>query len=166
MPLSRTVAEQYPAVGPEAPLLEEWYADLLVGYQLLPEYGDRLVTVDDLETLDLRPRSLRRTAAENLEKQLDRVEIHGLPPVFTLSFEGLEAALLTSDEVWASLEAQVEGEIVVGAPARDVMFVTGSQSQAGLEKIHRACERIFFAGHENLLSRHLIVRRQGVWEAL
>jgi uncharacterized protein YtpQ (UPF0354 family) len=166
MPMSRDVATGYPAVGPDAPVFEEWYADLLVGYQLLPEYGDRLITVEDLEALDLRPRTLRRAAADNLEKHLDRVEIHGLPPVFTLSFEGNEAALLTSDEVWSSLEAQVDGEIVVGVPARDVMFVTGSESQAGLEKIHRACERIFFAGHGNLLSRHLLVRRQGGWEPL
>ncbi|WP_203657370.1 DUF1444 family protein [Actinocatenispora rupis] len=161
--MSRDAAEQHPAVGPDAPLLEEWYADLVVGFLLLPQFGDRLITTGDLEALDMRPRSLRRTAAENLEKQLDRVDVHGLPPVFTLSFDGLEAALLTSDEVWSSLEAQVEGEIVVGVPARDVMFVTGSKSQAGLEKIHRACERIFFAGHENLLSRHLLVRRQGIW---
>jgi hypothetical protein len=46
------------------------------------------------------------------------------------------------------------------------MFVTGSESQAGLEKVHRACERVFFAGHENLLSRHLLVWRQGGWESL
>lgn len=166
MPLSRDVASAFPAAGPDAPVLEEWYADLVVGFHLPPPYGDRLVTADDLTGLDLGHRQLRRMAADNLAGQLERVEVHGLPPVFTLSFEGAEAALLTSDDVWSSLAEQVEGEVVVGAPARDVMFVTGSESQAGLEKVHRACERVFFAGHENLLSRHLLVWRQGGWESL
>jgi len=165
MPLSRDAATALPAAGPDAPVLEEWYADLVVGYHLVPPY-DRLVTAEDLAALDLRPRSLRRVAAENLAHQLERVEVHGLPPVFTLSFEGSEAALLTCDEVWSSLAEQVEGEVVVGAPARDVMFVTGSESQPGLAKVHRACERVFFAGQDNLLSRHLLVWRQGGWEAL
>ena len=166
MPMSRDVAAELPAAGPDAPVLEEWYADLVVGYHLPPPHGDRLITADDLTGLELGPRQLRRAATDNLAAALERVEVHGLPPVFTLSFEGSEAALLTSDDVWSSLAEQVEGEVVVGAPARDVMFVTGSESQAGLEKVHRACERVFFAGHENLLSRHLLVWREGGWESL
>lgn len=165
MPMSRQAADDYPTSGPDAPVLEEWYADLVVGFAVGPPYGGQLVTAEDLEALEMRPRTLRRTAADNLAARLDDVEVHGLPPVFTLAFEGLEASLLTSDEVWDSLEAQVDGDVVVGAPARDVMFVTGSESQAGLEKIHRACERVFFAGHENLLSRHLLARRGGIWHS-
>lgn len=166
MPMSRAAADGYPVSGPDAPVLEEWYADLVVGYAVGPPYGEQMVTDEDLEALEMRPRTLRRTAADNLTARLDDVEVHGLPPVFTLAFEGLEATLLTSDEVWESLDAQVDGDVVVGAPARDVMFVTGTESQAGLEKIHRACERVFFAGHENLLSRRLLVWRQGGWEPL
>jgi uncharacterized protein YtpQ (UPF0354 family) len=162
--MSRAVADAFPAAGPDAPVLEDFYTGLVVGYAVGPPYGEHLVTDDDLAMLDLRRRALRRTAADNLDARLDKIEVHGLPPVFTLAFDGIEASLLTSDEVWASLVGQVDGEIVVGAPAQDVMFVTGSESQAGLEKVHRACERVFFAGHENLLSRHLLVRRSGGWE--
>lgn len=166
MPMSRDAAAEFPSHGPEKPVQEDWYADLVVGYTVGPPYGDQFVTAADLDALDMRPRSLRRHAADNLETVLERVEVHGLPPVFTLSFEGIEAALLTSDEVWESLAGQVEGDIVVGAPSRDVMFVTGSDSEAGMSKVHRACERIFFAGQENLLSRRLLVRRGPGWELL
>lgn len=157
-------ATAYPPGDPEAPVVEEYYSDMAVAYSAGPPYGQRLVTNADLDMLGLGQRGLRRAAAANLQGQLDRVEIHGLPPVFTLSFDGLESTLLLSDEVWNSLADQVDGETVIGAPARDVLFVTGSRSQPGLEKIHRACERIFFAGHDNLLSRHLMVRRNGGWE--
>ncbi|MGA8118039.1 MAG: hypothetical protein WCA46_30765 [Actinocatenispora sp.] len=162
--MSRDAAAEFPAAGPDAPVQEDWYADLVVQYTVGPPYGEQFVTMGDLAEIDMRPRSLRRHASDNLEDRLDQVEVHGLPPVFTLSFDGLEAALLTSDEVWDSLAGQVEGEIVVGAPARDVMFVTGSDSEAGLAKVHRACERIFFAGQENLLSPALLVRRGAGWE--
>ncbi len=164
--MSRDAAAEFPSTGPDAPIHEEWFADLVVGYTVGPPYGEQWVTAADLADLDMRPRSLRRNAADNLEARLDRVEVHGLPPVFTLSFDGVESALLTSDEVWESLAGQVEGEIVVGVPARDVMFVTGTDSQAGLEKVHRACERIFFAGSENLVSPNLLVRRGAGWELL
>jgi uncharacterized protein YtpQ (UPF0354 family) len=164
LPMSRDAADALYEPGPDAPVLEEWYADLVVGYSVGPPYGEQFVTEADLEELEMRPRSLRRAAADNLSERLDEVEVHGLPPVFTLTFDGLEAALLASEEVWDSLAPQVDGEIVVGAPARDVMFVTGSESEAGLSKLTRACERVFFAGQDNLVSRNLLVRRAGIWQ--
>lgn len=163
MPMSRDAADELYKSGPDAPVLEQWYADLVVGYAVGPPYEEQYVTEADLEALEMRPRSLRRVAADNLAGRLDVVEVHGLPPVFSLTFDGLEAALLTCDEVWNSLASQVDGEIVVGAPARDVMFVTGSESEAGLSKLSRACERVFFAGQDNLVSRNLLVRRAGIW---
>lgn len=163
LPMARTAADDVLAAEPDGPVLEEWYADLVVGYAAGPPYGERYVTDTDLAALEMRPRSLRRAAADNLAERLDQVEVHGLPPVFTLTFGGVESALLTCDDVWESLESQVDGEIVVGVPTRDVMFVTGSKSEAGLAKVERACERIYFAGAENPVSRPLLVRRAGVW---
>jgi hypothetical protein len=49
-------------------------------------------------------------------------------------------------------------------PARDVVVVTGSQSKCGLDKAKRAVDRVFFAGDQHLLSRQLLVRRDGGWE--
>ncbi|MFC7480830.1 hypothetical protein ACFQX7_13480 [Luedemannella flava] len=58
----------------------------------------------------------------------------------------------------------VPGDIVVGVPARDVVIVTGSDSLPGLEKARRAVDRVLFAGDENPLTQHLLVRRNGTWE--
>jgi uncharacterized protein YtpQ (UPF0354 family) len=149
---------------PDSPILEEYSDELVVAYTVGPPFGQRLVSERDLEALEISLRALRRSAAANLAGLLGRVEIHGLPPVFTLSFEGAEASLLLSDDVWDSLADQVDGELVIGAPARDVLFLTGSESQAGIEKIHRACERIAFASNDNLLSRHLLIRRDRGWD--
>jgi uncharacterized protein YtpQ (UPF0354 family) len=144
--------------------LDEFLGNLAVGYTAGPPYGERLVSWADMDRFGLSHRNLRRQAAAHLDASLDRVRIHGQPPALMLSFDGLESSVLLSDPFWDSLEGSVPGELVVGVPARDVVIVTGSQSMPGLEKARRAVDRVFFAGDEHLLTRHLLVRRRGLWE--
>lgn len=145
-------------------LLDHFVGDLAVGYTPGPPYGERLVSWGDLDRLGLSRRALRREALDHLYTSLDRVRIHGQPPALMLSFDGLESTVLLADPFWESLERSVPGEIVVGVPARDVVIITGSGSPPGLERVRRAVERVFFAGDQHLLTRHLLVRRQGMWE--
>jgi hypothetical protein len=148
----------------EEVLLDHFLDDLAVGYTAGPPYGERLLTWADLDRLGLSRRALRREAVEHLNANLDRVRIHGQPPALMLSFDGLESTVLLADPFWDSLEQSVPGEVVVGVPARDVVIITGSGSPPGLEKVKRAVERVFFAGDQHLLTRHLLVRRHGAWE--
>jgi hypothetical protein len=101
---------------------------------------------------------------EHLESLSGRAQFHGQAPALMLSFDGLESSLLLASEFWARLHTKVPGDLIVGVPARDVVIVTGSQSQPGLEKARRAVDRVFFAGDEHLLTRQLLIRRSGVWE--
>ncbi len=161
---STTDSDFYTSTGdPEAPVLDEFLDHLVVGYSFGPPYGGRLITQAQLAEMGMTHRSLRRTAADQLDQTLDQVEIHGLEPVFMLSFDGIESSLLLADEVWDHLAEQIVGDIVVGVPARDVLMVTGTESPSGLAKTRRAVERVHFAGDEHLLSKQLLVRRQGDW---
>jgi len=107
---------------------------------------------------------LRQTAAGQLDRMLDEVRVHGQPPALMLSFDGLESSLLLSDVFWDELAESVPGELVVGAPARDVVIITGSRSRAGLEKARRAVDRVFFARGPHLLLPDLLVWRDGEWD--
>jgi uncharacterized protein YtpQ (UPF0354 family) len=148
-------------------VVDDFGAGLVVAYAFGPPYGERLVTWADLDELTLTRSRLRREAAENLIRRLDRLRVHGRPPSFILSFDGLESSLLIADgTVWGRLAAAVEGELVVGVPARDVVVVTGTGSPIGLDKVQRTIDRVFFAGDEHLLSRELLVRRHDGWEPL
>src|SRR4051794_41803138 len=104
---------------------------------------------------------LRRSAFEHLEVLSSRAEFHGQPPALMLSFEGLESSLLLATDFWSRLEGAVPGELVVGVPARDVVIVTGSQSGAGMEKVRRCVERVFFAGGDHPVSRQVLGRPNG-----
>lgn len=144
-------------------VLDVLFDDLVVGYSLGRPYGERLMTWADFKRLEMPRRELRRRAAAHLDASMDNVGIHGQPPALMLSFEGIESSLLLCDDFWDSLEGSVPGSIVIGMPARDVVIVTGSQSPAGLAKARRAVDRLFFAGGTHLLTRHLLVRRDGSW---
>jgi hypothetical protein len=145
-------------------VMDEFCVDLNVVYTFGPQFGRRVVTHADLEQMQLPAAVLRRSAYEHLEVLSSRAEFHGQPPALMLSFDGLESSLLLASDFWSRLQGAVPGELVVGVPARDVVIVTGSQSGAGMEKVRRCVERVFFAGGEHPLSRGLLVRRGGTWE--
>jgi uncharacterized protein YtpQ (UPF0354 family) len=151
---------------PAAPVLDAFAGELAVAYSFGPPWGERLVTWLDLDRLALSRRTLRRSAADNLDGRLDQVGIHGEPPALTLSFDGLESSLLLAHALWDGLADRLPGEPVVGVPARDVVIVTGSLSAAGLDQARRAVDRVFFAGGGHLLTRDLLVRRRGTWDIL
>jgi uncharacterized protein YtpQ (UPF0354 family) len=157
-------AHEDPYGDPAAPVLDECTTDLAVGYSFGPPYGERLVNWLDLDRLGLARRVLRRRAADNLAAMLEMVRVHGQPPALMLSFDGIESSLLLADPLWKRLAAWVPGDLVVGVPARDVVIVTGSQSPPGLDKAKRTVDRVFFAGDQHLLTRELLVRRDGGWE--
>ncbi len=145
-------------------VLDQCLGPLLVGYALGPPFGERLVTWADLDRFAGSRRALRRRAAAYLHGMLDRIRIHGQPPTLMVSFAGFESSLVLADAFWARLARGVPGELVIGVPARDVVIVTGSRSPAGLAKVSRAVDRVFFAGGPHLLLRDLLVRRNGWWD--
>jgi len=143
--------------------LDEFLGNLAVGYTVGPPFGERVLSWADLDRMGVSHRVIRRAATDTLDAMLDRARLHGQPPALMLSFDGLESSVLLADAFWDSLEGSIPGELVVGVPARDVVIVTGSESRPGLEKARRAVDRVFFAGGEYLLTRHLLVRRRGEW---
>jgi uncharacterized protein YtpQ (UPF0354 family) len=139
------------------------FDDLLVGYSIGRPHGGRLMTWDEFQRLRITRRELRRRAADYLDWSVRNVAIHGQPPVLMASFEGIESSLLLAVEFWDGLEAAVPGSLVIGAPARDALFVTGSRSRTGVERIRRAIDRIYLAGGRHLVTPAMLTWRGGRW---
>lgn len=159
------VSAQDEQVGPDL-LVDEFIGPLRVAYSFGPPYGERLVTWTDLDVLRVNRRALRRAALDNLDVACAELRVDGQPPALMLSFGGLECSALLADEFWEELRHSVPGELVVGVPARDVVIVTSSLSRPGMEKVRRAVDRVFFAGGQHLLSRDLLVWRDGTWQLI
>jgi hypothetical protein len=117
----------------------------------------------DLTALRLDERTLHRHALDNLDAMLGSVSLHGGLPAFMVSFHGIESSLLLAAAFWDNLPVDLPGDPVVAVPARDVLLVTGSGSEAGLAKARRCVDRVFFAGSHHLLVQDLLVRRDNRW---
>jgi hypothetical protein len=118
----------------------------------------------DLANLRIDERALQRYALDNLDAMLSGVSLHGGPPALMVSFHGIESSLLLADAFWDSLPFDLPGDPVVAVPARDVLLITGSESEAGLAKAIRCVERVYFAGSHHLLVQELLERRGGRWQ--
>ena len=151
-----------PAYGDQY-VFDALFDELVVGYSTGHPHGERLLAWPDFERLRMSRRELRQRAAEHLDASLDRIRFHGQPPAVMLSFDGIESSVLLCDEFWDGLEGRVPGSVVVGVPARDVVIMTGSRSAAGMAKVRRAVDRMFFAGARHPLRRGLLVRQNGRW---
>lgn len=153
-----------PAISADTHVVDALSDDLAVGYSLGRPHGARLMTWADFDRLATTRREVRRHAAATLDAAMLSARICGQPPALMLSFDGIESSALLCDDFWDSLAGAVPGEIVIGAPARDVVIITGSGSPTGLSKVRRAVDRMFFAGGTHLLTEHMLVRRRGGWE--
>ena len=122
----RGVAQQH--------LAEPFNKELVIVYALDDPNRMRYLTTQ--EDFGLSRAELRALAIENLKRVLPKIEMRRVGEVALMSAGGnYEASLLLIDEIWSSGQIQVNGDIVVAIPARDVLMVTGSRSRSGLKLV-------------------------------
>lgn len=144
---------------PPKELLNEPFAgDLVLVYA-----DDGAATMRFLTTLDeVGDRAaLRRVAVANLKHRLPKIEMRaGADHVFLISAGGdYEASLLLVDEIWSGGQIKVDGDIVVAAPAKDALIVTGSNNPAGLARLRTVAADLVSGAYG--LSETLFVWRGG-----
>ncbi|WP_106399896.1 DUF1444 family protein [Actinocorallia populi] len=161
----------FPLPPDEAPLREPLSGDLYLTYGLdhPPSEDGRIrfepVTPRMVRELGLEPGQLRARASGNLRVRRPDLALNWFPGVqaVTVTVGGdLEAGLLLDEPFLEKIAAEVDGELVVGVPARDVFTATGSRDEQGLAKLRWVADRVWARG-DHLLSRHLLVRRDGHW---
>ncbi|MBT2208682.1 DUF1444 domain-containing protein [Actinomadura sp. NEAU-AAG7] len=91
---------------------------------------------------------------------------------------GLEAALLLDEGFLEKLAQDVEGDLVVAAPARDVFVASGTGHPDGVDKLRWAVAQVWAQDRGDgadpawdvpagsLLTHELMVRRGATWETL
>jgi uncharacterized protein YtpQ (UPF0354 family) len=69
-----------------------------------------------------------------------------------------EASLLLDVGIWTGGQIKVDGEIVVAIPSRDMLLITGSNSQAGIAKISKLAEHTLKVAPYRLTSQLFVFR--------
>jgi uncharacterized protein YtpQ (UPF0354 family) len=135
--------------------------------------------------LGLAPGELRRRAVINLRDLRPELSLSWYPDVraVTVSLGGtagrgtLESGLLLDDGFLEKLAQDVEGDLVVAAPARDVFVASGTGHPDGVDKLRWAVAQVWAEDRDSadpnwdvpagsLLTHHLMVRRGGTWDVL
>ena len=123
------------ARGMNAQFLSEDYNDeLVILYAMDEENRTRYLMAD--EQIGVARKDLRKLAVENLDRLLPRVQLQQAGDVAMMTANGdYEASLLLFDHIWRGGKVEVNGDIVVAIPAKDVVLITGSKSRKGIAAV-------------------------------
>ena len=143
---------------------EPLVADLVVVYAMDTPTALQYLRTHEVQELGVAAEDLRARAVANLATRLPQPRVIGDGAVRALVLDGtFEACLLLVDDVWKSQQEHVRGDLVVAAPARDVLLVTGSESRAGLAQLAETAARMH-ADAVYPISKTLLVRTGGSWK--
>jgi uncharacterized protein YtpQ (UPF0354 family) len=173
---------EFPLPPEEEPIREPFAGELYVSYALeLPERFEWVAPRHCAE-LGLSPGELRERASANLRIRRPELTLNWYPDAKAVSVGcggDLEAGLLLDDGFLEKLAQDVEGDLVVAVPARDALVASGTGHPDGLEKLRWAVDRVWSdsrpgasaesltgAHPQPLLTRDLLVRRDGAWQVL
>ncbi|SEG56121.1 hypothetical protein SAMN04489712_106286 [Thermomonospora echinospora] len=194
---------EFPLPATEVPLAEPFAGNLLVGYaidRVIDRAIDRPEAEAPAETcalehiaprhcaeLGVEPPELREHAVANLRVRRPDVSFNWYPDVRAVSVTAggdLEAGLVLDDGFVDKLAQDVEGDLVVAIPARDLFVATGTGHPDGVEKLRWVVDQIWSDDRRLppedasgipphglapqrphlLLTRDLLVRRGTSWE--
>ncbi|MBW8484262.1 DUF1444 domain-containing protein [Actinomadura sp. PM05-2] len=176
---------EFPLPPAEEPVRDALAGDVYVTYALehVDEHARRYehVAPRHCEELGVAPGDLRRLAVVNLRDRRPDLSLSWYPDAravtVTLGEGGLAAGLALDDGFLDKLAQDVEGDLVVALPARDVFVASGTGHADGIDKLRWATGRVWSEerGEDgaasdwdvpagSLLSRDLLVRRGTGWE--
>jgi len=142
-------------------VFEDFSPDLVVLYAEDSPNNIRYLGAKDLELANIDRSELRALATDNLKRLLPKIERRGSNGLYMLTAGGnYEASLLVLDSIWSAGNIDVQGDIVVAIPARDLLLVTGSRDPSGIEKVKQMVRNEASGGAYRLTSK-LFVYRHG-----
>lgn len=145
-------------------VFEDFNGKLVIVYAEDTPANTRYFSDAELTKIGLKRDNLRTLAIANLERILPEIQ-HDKGPKVSMLTAGADyvASLLLLDGLWTKVRSQVDGEIVVAVPSRDVLLFTGSNDAEGVEALQAMATE---AVHSNRyrLTDTLFVYRGGKFE--
>ncbi len=142
-------------------VFEDLNEDLVILYAQDSPRNIRYLISDNLAELGLKKGELRALAVENLRSLLPDVELRQ-GPLFSMITAGgdYEASLLLFEDLWTGGKLEVDGDIVIAVPARDLLLFTGSRNRPGVARLREVAAKAAKEASYSLTER-LFVYRNG-----
>lgn len=147
----------------DSPVSRVLAGDLIVMYAEDRDDCFAYLTKKRVRELGLSLDDLHKLAVENLPCRVPNIQVHGDGHSFMITAGGnFEASLLLHPTFWDGLAGHLSGFPIAAVPARDLLFVAGSESEQGRAFIKKQAEcELDDKGHA--LSKRVFIRKDGAW---
>ena len=164
-PWMTEVAASAEASGLEGRLehvFEDLNEDLVIVYAVDHPNRIRFLGPTELGKSGLQRSELRALAIDNLRRILPKPELTEGPLISLITAGGdYDASLLLFPEIWSGGSIQVDGDIVVAVPSRDVLLISGSENAAGMAKLRELATQTMLESPYRLTDRLFVFRDGG-----
>ncbi|MDB4213703.1 DUF1444 family protein [Octadecabacter sp.] len=143
---------------------EPYVGDMILMYAI--DYPDRVayLTRQDLRDADVYPAQMTEAAFANLVTKTSIARFEGNGVSFMIVIDGFyESSMMLNDEMWASVSDQLDDEIVLIVPSRDVLMIAPRQETAEVDFLDSVRQEVLTNGTHQL-SDLTYVWRDGRWQ--
>ncbi len=143
-------------------VFEKYNDELYIFYVEDTETNINYLTQEDFEKLNIEKSELKNIAIENLSNSVE-IEKHGEDGYYMLVVDGNYESSLILLDIWNEENFDVDGEIIIGIPARDLLLITGKNDFENLSRMKFTINEINNEG-DHLVSTQLFEYKNGKFE--
>lgn len=145
-------------------ITENYNNELVIVYAEDKEKTISQFTKKDFKELNLSFDELKKIAINNLYNILPQIEKNGENGFYMITAGGsYESSLILLDDIWTKENFKVDGDFVIGIPARDILLITGSNDKDNLLKMINLVKEIDNTG-SHIVSNKLFIRKNQKFE--
>lgn len=147
----------------DSPVERELAADIIIFYGIDEGTTYAIISNQTRVEMGISSEELHSIAIQNLTNTEKEIKIHKGTGYSMITCDGnLEASLLLHEGIWSYLSDEIGGQVVASVPARDVLFVTGTEPKMISALKKKTCELVEFA--ERPLSLALLTLTASGWK--
>ena len=145
-------------------IYESYNDELFIFYAEDKENSIHYISIEDLKKIAFSRENLKTKAIENLENYIS-IERHGENGFYMITADGNYESSLILLDIWNKENFPINGNFVIGIPARDVLYVTGNKDSENLNKLYHSIKEINENG-DHIVSDKIFELRNGKFETL
>lgn len=138
---------------------EKYNNELYIFYVEDTETNINYLSQENFAKLNIEREELQKIAIENLSNSVE-IEKHGENGYFMLIADGNYESSLILLDIWNEENFEVNGEILIGIPSRDVLIVTGKDDYENIERLYNTINEINESG-DHLVSKKIFEYNNG-----
>ncbi|MDC6361504.1 MULTISPECIES: DUF1444 family protein [Flavobacteriaceae] len=130
---------------------EPYNEDLIIVYAEDRDNNINYFNQEEFEKLEIARDSLLEFSVNNLSNIVPKIETVGENGNFGLIAGGdYEVSLMLMTSIWTKENFDVDGEIVIAIPNRDLVFITGSNDNEAIEKLKNTVQESYETGNHSV----------------